>query len=325
MGETCGSTRWAEPLPLGALRDPSKCRALPVDVGNDMNVLIQLTVTGLAMGMVYALIAMGLVLLIRAVGVMNFAQGDLLMMGAFISWAFTNQVKMPLWLTVPVSILLFALIGVIFMMLVYWPLRNASYPAATVISTMGASIVIREVVSLLWGSVPLVQRSLIPGVMRIGSLVLQYQYLLIIGVGAVLIIGVNLLFGKLYAGRVMQAAAQDPYAAKLLGIPTQLTIAITYAIVVIIVGLSGWLVSPVFSVSLSLGSLQLRAFAGVILGGFGNIQGAIVGSFIVGLLETYGTLVTTTYKDALVFGLLIVVLIFRPNGLLGKTKVFDKA
>lgn len=290
-----------------------------------MNVFIQLTVTGLAMGMVYALIAMGLVLLIRAVGVLNFAQGDLLMMGAFITWGMTNQINMPLMLMIPVSIIMFGLIGVIFMLSVYWPLRKASYPAATVISTMGASIAIREICSLIWGSVPLTTKSVIPGVLRIGSLALQYQYLIIIIVGAVLIIMVQLLFDKMYAGRVMQAAAQDGYAANLLGIPTKLTIAITYAIVTIIVGMGGYMVSPVFSVSMTLGTLQLRAFAGVVLGGFGDIKGAIVGSFIVALIETYGTLITTTYKDVLVFGFLILFLIFRPQGLLGKSKVADKA
>lgn len=290
-----------------------------------MNVLIQLTVTGLAMGMVYALVAMGLVLLIRAVGVMNFAQGDLLMMGAFVTYWMTNQIQLPVFLMIPVSILLFGVIGVIFMYCVYWPLRNASYPAATIIATMGASIVIKEICSLIWGSVPLVTASIVPGVIRMGTLTLQYQYLIIIGVGALLIFLVQLLFDKLYAGRVMQAAAQDGYAANLLGVPVQLTIAVTYAIVTVIVGIGGYLVSPVFSVSMTLGTLQLRAFAGVVLGGFGDIRGAIIGSFLVALIETYGTLFTTTYKDVIVFGVLILILIFRPQGLLGKSKVADKA
>lgn len=290
-----------------------------------MNVFLQLTVTGLAMGMIYALVAMGLILLIRAVGVMNFAQGDLLMMGAFITYGLTNQIQMPIMLMVPVSILLFGLIGVIFMYCVYWPLRKASYPAATVIATMGASIVIKEVCSLIWGSVPLVTASVIPGSLKVGGLTLQYQYLLIIAVGALLIYLVQLLFDKLYAGRVMQAAAQDSYAANLLGIPVQLTIAVTYAIVMVIVGLGGYMVAPVFSVSMTLGTLQLRAFAGVVLGGFGDIRGAIIGSILVALIETYGTLVTTTYKDVIVFGILILILIFRPQGLLGRSKVADKA
>ena len=144
-----------------------------------MNVFLQLTVTGLAMGMIYALVAMGLILLIRAVGVMNFAQGDLLMMGAFITYGLTYQINLPIYLMIPISIIMFALIGVIFMYCVYWPLRNASYPAAKIIATMVASIVIREICSLIWGSVPIVTSSIIPGTLRIGSLTLQYQYLLI--------------------------------------------------------------------------------------------------------------------------------------------------
>lgn len=154
---------------------------------------------------------------------------------------------------------------------------------------------------------------------------LQYQYLLIIVVGGLLIFLVQMLFDKLYAGRVMQAAAQDGYAANLLGIPVQLTIAVTYAIVTVIVAVGGYMVAPVFSVSMTLGTLQLRAFAGVVLGGFGNIKGAIVGSLIVALIETYCTLFTTTYRDVVVFGLLILILIFRPQGLLGRSKVADKA
>ena len=144
-------------------------------------------------------------------------------------------------------------------------------------------------------------------------------------VGGLLIFLVQMLFDKLYAGRVMQAAAQDGYAANLLGIPVQLTIAVTYAIVTVIVAVGGYMVAPVFSVSMTLGTLQLRAFAGVVLGGFGNIKGAIVGSLIVALIETYCTLFTTTYRDVVVFGLLILILIFRPQGLLGRSKVADKA
>ena len=120
-----------------------------------MTLIVQLFVNGIAMGMIYALMAMGLILLIRAIGVMNFAQGDLLMLGAFITWALTNQLKLPFYAMVPAAMISFALFGIIFMFLVYWPLRNASYPTATVISTMGASMVIKELATLIWGSQPL--------------------------------------------------------------------------------------------------------------------------------------------------------------------------
>jgi branched-chain amino acid transport system permease protein len=207
---------------------------------------------------------------------------------------------------------------------VYWPLRTASYPTATVISTMGAAMVIREIATITWGSLPLVSAPLIKGVMRVGSLRLQYQYLLTIAIGAVLIFLVFILFEKLYAGKIMQAAAQDKYAAELLGIPTILTTAATYIIVVTLASIGGYMIAPVFLVNVTLGTLQLRAFAGVVTGGFGSVKGAIAGSLIIGLVESYSSTFTTTYKDAVVFLVLIVVLLFRPQGLFGE-RVADKA
>lgn len=289
-----------------------------------MTLIVQLFVNGIAMGMIYALMAMGLILLIRAIGVMNFAQGDLLMLGAFITWALTNQLKLPFYAMVPAAMISFALFGIVFMFLVYWPLRNASYPTATVISTMGASMVIKELATLIWGSQPLTARSIIPGNIRIGDVRLQYQYLLTILVGGILIFLVFTLFEKLYAGRMMQAAAQDKYAAELLGIPTILTTAATYIIVVSLASIGGYMISPMFMVNVTLGSLQLRAFAGVVIGGFGNVKGAIIGSILIGLVESYSSMITTTYKDAVVFLILIIVLLVRPQGLFGE-RIADKA
>ncbi|NLC83778.1 MAG: branched-chain amino acid ABC transporter permease, partial [Ruminococcaceae bacterium] len=219
-----------------------------------MTLFFQLLVNGIAMGMIYALMAMGLILLIRAIGVMNFAQGDLLMIGAFITWALTNQVKLPFYAMVPAALISFALVGIVFMFLVYWPLRNATYPTATVIATMGASIVIRELATLIWGSQPLTSRPIIRGFVQIASVRLQYQYLLTILVGGILIFLVFTLFEKLYAGRMMQAAAQDKYAAELLGIPTILTTAATYIIVVTLASIGGFMIAPMFMVNVTLGS-----------------------------------------------------------------------
>ncbi len=299
-------------------------------------VFFELTINGVAMGMIYALMAMGLILLIRAIGVMNFAQGDLLMLGAYITWALTNQFQLPFQYMVPAAMLGFAVVAIIFMFTVYWPLRNASYPAALVISTMGASMVIREIATLIWGSLPLAAAAIIPrrGVEIFGWKInrtvdlwgskVQMQYLLTILVGMVLIFLVFMLFEKLYAGRVMQAAAQDKYAAELLGIPTIYTTAATYIIVVILASIGGYMIAPIFLVNKMLGTLQLRAFAGVILGGFGSIHGAIIGSLIIGLVESYSTVFTTTYRDAVVFSVLILMLLVRPQGLFGE-RIADKA
>jgi branched-chain amino acid transport system permease protein len=297
----------------------------------NFNLFVSLGVNGIAMGMIYALMAMGLILLIRAIGVMNFAQGDLLMFGAFVTYALVVNMKLPFYAMVPVALVSFALIGIIFMFSVYWPLRNATYPAATVISTMGASMAIKEIATLIWGSLPLSMPALMKNpnngkaaILKIGGVNLQWQFVLTIIVGGVLIALVFILFEKLYAGRMMQAAAQDKYAAELLGIPTIITTAATYIIVVTLASVGGYLISPIFMVSNTLGSLQLRAFAGVVIGGFGNIKGAIIGSLLVGIVESYSNLKFPEYRDAVVFLVLILVLLVRPQGLFGE-KVADKA
>ncbi len=294
------------------------------------NIFLSLAVNGVAMGMIYALMAMGLILLIRAVNVMNFAQGDLLMLGAFITCSLTVDLKLPILLMIPVAFLCFAAVGVVFMFSVYWPLRNATYPAAMVIATMGASMAIKEIATLIWGSLP---RSMPPlmktntgkaAVLKIGSATLQWQFIITIIVGIVLISLVFILFEKLYVGRMMEAAAQDKYAAELLGIPTILTTAATYIIVVSLASIGGYMIAPVFMVSNTLGSLQLRAFAGVVIGGFGNIKGAILGSLLIGLVESFATLQFSSYKDAVVFMVLIIFLLVRPQGIFGE-KIADKA
>lgn len=295
-----------------------------------INTLISLTVNGLAMGIMYALVAMGLILLVKAVGVMNFAQGDLLMLGAYISSALILDLKLPFWVFVPTAMICFAVVGIIFMVTTYWPLREASYPQAVVIATMGAGYALKEIVQIVWGPIPRVVPSLIrdsqtgkAAMVTLFGANLQWQFVLVFVVCAALIGAIFLLFEKSYVGRMMQAAAQNKYAAELLGIPTILTIAATYILVNISVSTAGFMIAPIYFVSPALARMQLRAFAGVVLGGFGSLKGAIYGSLIIGLIESFSTLKWSEYKDAVVFLVLTLVLIVRPQGIFGE-KVGDK-
>ncbi len=289
-----------------------------------------LLLNGLAMGMVYAMLGIGLILLIRAVGILNFAQGDILMLGAYITSSLILDFELPLYIMIPLAFVVFAIIGAIFMFGVYWPLRNASYPAATIIATMGASIVLKELVILIWGSVPRALPSIIAdadgkaGILYIADIPIQWQYILIVIVGILFILGITLLFDKLYIGKMMQAACQDSYAANLLGVPSVLTILLTYIIVVVVAGFGGFMVAPIYMVRNTLGTLQLRAFAGVVIGGLGSIKGALIGSLIVGVTEVFSTMYLSSYKDVTVFVLLTLFLIFRPQGIFGE-KIEDKA
>jgi len=282
------------------------------------------------MGVVYAMLAMGLILLIRAVGILNFAQGEMFMFGAYISAALILDFHLPFFAMIPVAMISFIIVGLIFMFTIYWPLRKASYAATTIIATMGAAIVLRELAVLIWGAMP---RSMPPlmqtpeggaAILNIGGTPLPWQFVLIIIVGAALMLLIYLLFEKLYIGKLMQAACQNSYAANLIGIPTILTIAATYSIVSILVSVGGYMVSPIFTVNNTLGTMQLQAFAGVVIGGFGNIKGAIIGSLLVGLIEVFSTINFSAYRDVSVFLVLIVVLLLRPQGLFGE-KIADKA
>jgi branched-chain amino acid transport system permease protein len=286
--------------------------------------VMQLTASGLAIGMIYALMAVGLVLLLRAVGTMNFAQGDLLTFGAYVTYWLTMQLRFSVLNTVLSALIIFFLFGILFMFTVYWPVRESSWPQAIIICTIGASTIIKNSMSIIWGSRSLKIDPIVPGSVEIFNVFIEKQYFVVIGVAILIIIGVFFLFDKLYCGTVMQAAAQDKYAATLIGIPTAITTAATFIIVISIVGIGGYLVAPVFVVSIALGRLQLRAFAAVVIGGFGNLKGAVISSVIIGLIEAYSTYITTIYKDAVVFVILILVLVFKPSGLFGN-RVMDKA
>lgn len=285
---------------------------------------LQLLIVGIAMGMIYALLSLGIVLLVRAVGVLNFAEGQLFMLGAYVTYALTYQAGLPLYATLIIAIVIFALFGVLFMFSVYWPLRKSTWGATIIISCLGASTVIKEVAKLIWGSNPLVYEPLVKGTISIAGAKLEYQYLFIIAICIVMIIGVELLFEKLYVGRIMQAAAQNKYAAELLGIATIVTVAVTYALSATLVGVGGWLVAPLFLVSTSLGDFLLKGFAGMVIGGYGSIKGAVIGSIFVGIAESFSVLITSTYKNAIVFLILIIFLIVKPKGLF-RPKISEKA
>jgi len=265
---------------------------------------IALTVQGLAMGMVYAVLSIGLLLIVRAAKILNLAQGDLLTIGAFTTCLLAAEVGLTTIPMIAVAFILFCAYGVIFYFTCIWPLRNSKLGFLSMIATIGASTAIKEICILVAGPTPRPAEPLIPGLLKIGDITLQYQYLLIAGTSVVLMLLVYLLFEKLYCGRVMQAAAQDRYVAPLMGISTVATTLVTFIVVMVISGFGGWLVAPTYAVSITLSGLAMKSFAGVVLGGFGNIRGAIIGSVLIGFVESYSSYVTTTYKDVIVFSVL---------------------
>ena len=286
----------------------------------------QLLFTGLGIGAIYALVALGFVLLIRAANVVNFAQGEFSMLGAYLMVILFSGLGLPYLVSMPLAIIAMAGFGLLFAGATYWPLRHRGQ-LPVIISTIGASIFLSNIVLALYGPAPQVLPNLFdnPG-FEVGTVFMDSQYLTIIIVAAVMVVLQYLIFEKTLLGKKLQATSQDKEMASLLGIPVAVMILITFGYSAALGGLAGVLVAPVLFVSVGMGALiSLKAFAANIIGGFGSIPGAIVGGLALGIVETFGaSFISVPYKDAIAFALLLMFLLIRPQGLFGE-RIAEKA
>jgi branched-chain amino acid transport system permease protein len=287
---------------------------------------LQLLFTGVGIGSVYALVALGFVLIYRATNVVNFAQGDFAMLGAFAMVVLTIDFELPYWLSIPIALALLVGFGALFNIGVYYPLRNRSF-LPVIISTIGASILLENGVLAAYGPHPQSLDTIfaVPG-FNIGEVFFDSQYIVILIVTILMVVLQYVLFEHTLLGKKMQATSQDKEMASLLGIPVMLMIMITFMYSAMLGGLAGILVGPVLFVTVGMGSsIALKAFAASIIGGFGNVTGAIVGGLALGVIETFGAAyVSVPYKDAFAFLVLFVFLLVRPQGIFGE-RIAEKA
>ncbi len=293
----------------------------------DLSTNLQMLTAGLAMGCIYVLVALGIDVIYNAVGVVNFAQGELVMAPAFIAVALlTTLVNMPFIVSYLLTLVAAAVLGLVFQRIAYYPLRNRGW-LPVVISTIGVSIFLKNGAQVVFGAEPeLLPRPTPPDVLNLGGVFIDPQYVVIIAVTAVLLVAQYLFFEKTSLGKKMQATAQDKDMARLLGIPVATMIALTFIFSTVLAGTAGILVGPVFYVTKEMGGmLGLKAFAATIIGGFGSVPGAILGGLFLGVLEVFASFyVSSAYRDAFAFLVLILVLLIRPQGFFGE-KIAEKA
>jgi branched-chain amino acid transport system permease protein len=287
-------------------------------------VLIQLILAGFAMGAVYALVALGYTLIWNAVGVVNFAQGELVMLGAFVAvGTFANVLHLPLALNLLGTLAAMAVFGVLVATFVYRPVRNAPQLSA-IVATLGLSMLLQNVVVLIWGPEPLsFQGPLDTQTVTILGAKIYAQYVLILLTLLLLMAAQEGMFRFTSIGRAMRATAQDAEAARLMGIRTNRIVALIFAYASMLAGLAGWLLSPLFYVSADMGGkVSLDAFAACILGGFGSIPGALIGGLLLGLIESLGSFyISSEYIDVIAFGILFAMLVVRPEGIFGEPQL----
>jgi branched-chain amino acid transport system permease protein len=292
----------------------------------DWSTNLQMVAAGLAMGSIYALVALGFVLIFKAVNVVNFAQGEFAMVPAFVAVWLMDSLKIPFALTCVITIVFMGVFGIIFQRIAYYPLRNRSY-LPVVISTIGVGIFLKNGAQLIFGAEPFsMPRPTSATALNMFGVFVDPQYIVIILCTLILLGFQYFFFEKTIFGKKMLATAQDKQMARLLGIPVAQMIAITFAYSSILGAAAGILVGPIFFVTKDMGAMiGLKAFCSSIVGGFGSVPGAILGGLLLGVIEVFAAYyISSAYRDAFAFVILILVLLLRPQGLFGE-KIAEKA
>ncbi len=284
--------------------------------------IIQLTLGGLAIGCIYSLIALGISMIIRATDILHFAQGELVMIGAMAGLSAFWLADMPFLLVLLAGMLGGGAVATLIELGAYRTLRMLRVPLINVvIATLGFSILLQNVARLVWGSEPLRYPTLFSSAgIFVGGFTVSPQLLWIVALSLAIMAGLLIFFRFTRLGVAMQAAAQDPEAAQLMGISVERTTAYTFAVSGMMAGAAGVLLGSLFFASFNMGFLTgVKAFVAATLGGLGSIAGALVGGLLFGLIETFaGMVISTSYKDAVGMVILIAILLLAPHGLFGR-------
>lgn len=285
------------------------------------NEILQYLLTGITIGGIYALIALGFVTIYTVTGHINFTQGEFVMLGALTS-ASLIKAGIPLWLSIIASVLIIGFFGAAFERAVIFPARNSPV-VIVIIITIGFSVAIRGMALLLWGtqSYP-IQPFSAGGPINIFGAIMNRQGLWILALSIFVVITLFAFFERTVMGKALKACAINRLAASLMGISPQLMSLFSFSVCASIGALAGIFITPITTATYDMGlMLGLKGFVAAVLGGLTNTTGAIIGGFLLGILEAMGAgLISSGYKDAISFLILLLVLLKRPGGLLGKTE-----
>jgi branched-chain amino acid transport system permease protein len=285
-------------------------------------ILTSQVVSGLATGCVYALIALGFVLIFKATDVVNFAQGEFVMASGFMSYTLLIGLGFPYGLVLVATIVLSGLMGVVLERVVVRPIMDAPI-FSIVIATIGASIVLRSSAGIVYGyDVLPLPTILSKDPVRLGFLQFTPMDVGVIGSSLTIMVALYLFFKLTKTGMAMRATAQSQTAARLMGVSVKRIFSLTWAISAGIGGVAGVLIAPIIYLDPNLGFIGVKAFAGAILGGFGSIPGAIVGGMLLGVIENLsGYFFNAGIKQVSTYILLILVLVVRPSGFFGAAPI----
>ena len=278
-------------------------------------------ITGISLGSVYAIIALGYTMVYGIAKMLNFAHGDVIMVGAYVTFFATGSFNLPPVVGVLLSVVVCTVLGVVIEGLAYRPLRQAS-SLAVLITAIGVSYFLQNAALLLWGADTKVFTPVVPsGSLPIEGVTITYASLITVLACIVIMLALTWFTSKTKMGKAMRACSEDKAAAQLMGINVNRTISMTFAIGSALAAIAGVLLCSNYQTLMpTTGSLPgIKAFTAAVFGGIGSIPGAMLGGILLGIIETFAKVINTNISDAVVFAVLIVVLLVKPAGLLGKT------
>jgi branched-chain amino acid transport system permease protein len=284
--------------------------------------LLQLLVAGVSLGCVYALVALGFVLIYKATETVNFAQGDLMMLGAFFALTASVIMGWPYWATILFAVAVMAVVGMLVERIVLRPVLGQ--PAFTVVMiTIGVGYVVRGVVTMIpgWGTdTHQIATPFADAIWNVGGVVLPVQQLGVIAMTAALCAVLFLFFRFSKLGVAMQATSQNQLAAYYMGIPVRRVNMMIWGLSAGVAAFAGILLAPATFIHSNMGFIGLKAFPAAVLGGFGSVPGAIVGGLIIGVVEALaGYYLPEGFKDVAAYVVVLIVLMVRPSGIFGET------
>lgn len=291
-----------------------------------MTTLIQTLISGLRLGSIYALMALGYTMVYGIAKMLNFAHGDIIMVGAYAVISTVSLAQLPGVVGVAVSVVVCVLLGVTIEFLAYRPLRKAQ-SLAVLITAIGVSYLLQSLALLVFKSEPMAFPTIIdiPSV-KLGEVVIDGMTILTLAVTAVMMVSLSLFINKTRLGKAMRAVSEDKDAAELMGISVNRTITMTFAIGSALAAVASIFYGATYTyIKPTTGSMPgIKAFTAAVFGGIGSIPGAMLGGILLGIIEQLSQrYISTLWTNAIVFGVLVLVLVVKPTGLLGK-KISEK-
>lgn len=288
--------------------------------------IYDILISGIAVGSIYSLIAMAFSLIFRSTSYLNIAQGELVMLGSLIGYTMLVTHGVNYYVSLLITMVCVAILGLLINRLVFVPIQNrGGQDLHILIASIGLLIMLPQIAGLLWGTNTLsYPNNLSNGQVSIGQVHISGLNFLVIIVAFIIMLAIQGFFRFTRAGQAMRAIADDRVMSQLIGINIKKYIALIFMVSGALTGAAGALFGPIYYASYDIGTIGIKGFAAAVIGGFGSVSGGMVGGVLIGLIEGFsGTMISSTYRDFILYGILILVLLIRPRGIFGQKQRRD--